>query len=40
MYQVTLVNYKLTGGGVLTNLEKVLAFFYRGIKIDQILLMI
>ena len=34
MYQMTKVNLKLTWGGVLTNLKKVLAFFYRGIKID------
>ncbi len=35
MYQLTQVNYKLTWGGeVLTNLEKELTFFYRGIKID------
>ncbi len=33
MYQLTQVNYKLTGG-VLTNLRKRLTFFYRGIKID------
>lgn len=33
MYQETLVNCKLTWGGVLTNLEKILTFFYRGIKI-------
>ena len=30
----TEVNSKLTWGGVLTNLGKILAFFYRGIKID------
>ena len=40
MYQLTQVNLKLTWGGVLTNLGKILTFFYRGIKIDQILLMI
>ena len=34
MYQGTLVNCELTWGGVLTNLGKRLAFFYRGIKID------
>ena len=33
MYQLTQVNYKLTWGGVLTNLRKRLTFFYRGIKI-------
>ena len=34
MYQGTLVNYKLTWGGVLTNLNKNFIFFCRGIKID------
>ena len=34
MYQLTRVNYKLTWGGVLTNLRKRLTFFYRGTKID------
>ena len=34
MYQETLVNCELTWGGVLTNLEKRLTFFYHGIKID------
>ena len=33
MYQETLVNCKLTWGGGLTNLGKILTFFYRGIKI-------
>ena len=34
MYQLVQINYKLTWGGVLTNLRKRLTFFYRGIKID------
>ena len=34
MYQGTLVNCKLTCGGVLTNLNKKIIFFCRGIKID------
>ncbi len=34
MYQETLVNYELTGGGLLTNLNKKIIFFCRGIKID------
>ena len=34
MYQETLVNYELTWGWVLTNLNKKIIFFCRGIKID------
>ena len=33
MYQETLVTGKLTWGGVLTNLNKKIIFFCRGIKI-------
>ena len=34
MYQKTLVNCELTWGGVLTDLNKKIIFFCRGIKID------
>ena len=34
MCPITEVNSKLTWGGGLTILGKILAFFYRGIKID------
>ena len=34
MYSKARVNQKLTWGGVLTNLEKRLTFFYCGVKID------
>ena len=34
MYSKAGVNQKLTWGGVLTNLEKRLTFFYCGVKID------
>ena len=34
MYQETLVNCELTGGGYFTRLNNKLTFFYRGIKID------
>ena len=34
MYQETLVNCELTWVGVLTNLNKKIIFFCRGIKID------
>ena len=34
MYQETLVNCELSWGGVLTDLNKKIIFFCRGIKID------